>query len=312
MGEYVRTLSKSYFWGVDFLILVTLGTQDKSFDRLLKQIDNEIEKGTIKERVVVQAGYTKYNSNNMEIFDLVPSDMLESLANEARIIITHGGVGSILMGIKKGKVVIAAPRLKRYKEHTNDHQKQIIEEFSRRGYILELRDFDKLGKLIAKADNFRPKKFVSNTQNMVKLVDSYIEESNHISWYNRTKEILWYGFFGVLTTFVNIISFDLLDKCGLNTYFANFIAWFLSVLFAFITNKLFVFGEKSNNTLVFFKSLCSFFFFRILSLGIDMAGLFVCLNYFHLTKMISKVLMNVVVIVANYVFSKLFVFNKSK
>lgn len=131
---------------MDILILVTLGTQDKGFERLLKQIDLEIEKNNIKEKVIVQAGYTKYNSSNMEIFDFISSGEFEKLVNKSRIIITHGGVGSILSGVKKGKVVIAAPRLKKYKEHTNDHQKQIVKEFADRGYILELRDFSKLGK----------------------------------------------------------------------------------------------------------------------------------------------------------------------
>ena len=56
---------------MDFLILVVLGTQDKEFSRLLKAIDNEIEKGVITDKVVVQAGQTKYSSPNMEIFDLL-------------------------------------------------------------------------------------------------------------------------------------------------------------------------------------------------------------------------------------------------
>ena len=110
------------------MIFVTLGTQDKGFDRLLKQIDKEIEKGTIKEKVVVQAGHTKYESKNMEIFDLVSTDEFEEYMDKASIVITHGGVGSILAGIKRGKVVIAAARLAKYKEHNNDHQKQIIRE----------------------------------------------------------------------------------------------------------------------------------------------------------------------------------------
>ena len=118
-------------------------------------------------------------------------------------------------------MVIAAARLAKYKEHNNDHQKQIIREFADDGYILELRDFDKLGKLILKAKTFKPKKFTSNTKNMVKLIEDYIEEENHTSWYNKVKEILWYGFFGVLTTVVNIVSFYFLDKAGLNTYLAN-------------------------------------------------------------------------------------------
>ena len=227
------------------MILVTLGTQDKGFPRLLKQIDEEIKKGNIKEKVIVQAGCTKYESDNMEIFDLIPSDEFDKLVARADLIITHGGAGSILTAIKKNKKVIAAARLKKYKEHTNDHQIQIVKEFAKDGYILELRDFSKLGKLIVKSKTFKPKKFVSNTPNMLKMIDDYIEESNHVSWYNKTKEILWYGFFGVLTTLINIVSFSLLDKAGVEVYFANFIAWVLSVLFAFITNKVFVFGSRS-------------------------------------------------------------------
>ena len=292
------------------MILVTLGTQDKGFERLLKQIDEEIKNGNIREKVVVQAGYTKYESPNMEIFDLIPADKFDDLVSKARLIITHAGAGSILSAVKKGKVVIAAPRLKKYGEHTNDHQLQIAKEFADAGYILELRDFQKLGKLLEKSKTFKPKKFVSNTSNMVKLVSDYIEEADNISWYNKYSEILWYGFFGVLTTLINIVSFTLLDKTGLNVYFSNLLAWFLSVLFAFITNKLFVFNSKDFTFKVFFKELVSFFFFRIVSLGIDMAGMYICLEAIKLNKMISKIIVNVVVIIANYVFSKLFIFKK--
>ncbi len=292
------------------MILVTLGTQDKEFSRLLKQIDKEISIGTIKEKVIVQAGYTKYQSDNMEIFDLVSPEKLSELTSQARIIITHGGAGSILDGIKKGKIVIAAARLKKYKEHTNDHQKQIIKEFTDKGYILELRDFAKLGKILEKAETFKPKKYISNTDNMINLIDNYIEETDHISWYNKSKEVLWYIFFGALTTLINIFSFYLLDKAGLNTYIANLIAWIISILFAFVTNKLFVFNSKSMKFSTFMKELVFFFFFRILSLGIDMVGLFICLDFLHLSKMFSKVIINIIVIIANYIFSKLFIFRK--
>lgn len=297
---------------MDLLIFVTLGTQDKSFERLLKQIDLDIEKGNIKEKVIVQAGHTKYSSDNMEIFDFLANDEFEKMINKSRIIITHGGVGSILTGLKKGKVVIAAARLKKYKEHTNDHQKQIIKEFTDRGYILELRDFSKLSKIIEKAERFRAKKFVSNTPNFVSVVESIIEEDDHVSWYNKYKEFLWYGFFGVLTTLVNIVSFYVFDKTGLNTYISNLIAWILSVLFAFITNKLFVFGSKSFKFSIFIKEMFSFFFFRILSLGIDMVGLFTCLDVFKLSKLVSKIIVNIIVIIFNYIFSKLFIFKKDK
>ena len=69
---------------MDILILVTLGTQDKGFERLLKQIELEIDKKNITEKVVVQAGYTKYESDKMEIFDFVSNQELEKLVKSSR------------------------------------------------------------------------------------------------------------------------------------------------------------------------------------------------------------------------------------
>lgn len=157
------------------MIFVTLGTNDESFERLLKAIDKEIEKGTIKERVVVQAGCTKYSSKNMEILDLVPRDEFDKLISECDLLITHGGVGSILTGINKGKKVIAVPRLSKYKEHGNDHQLQIVDNFSERKYILAVKDLNKLGKTIEKAKTFKPHKFVSNTHNIISMIEDYID-----------------------------------------------------------------------------------------------------------------------------------------
>lgn len=292
------------------MIFVTLGTQDKTFERLLIAIDKAVEKGEITDRVVVQAGNTKYESKNMEIFDLISPDEFNKLVDECDLLITHGGTGSILSAVKKGKKVIAAARLKKYKEHVNDHQKQIIKEFEKEGYLVELKDFNQVGKTIKKAQKFKPKKFKSNTENMINLLENIIEEDNNTSWYNKIKEVIWYGFFGVLTTLVNIISFYFLDKTGMNVYLNNFIAWFLSVLFAFITNKLYVFNSKSLDKKVVIKEICSFFFFRILSLGIDMAGMYICISLLNIGKMISKIIMNIIVIVANYIFSKIFIFKK--
>lgn len=294
------------------MIFVTLGTQDKTFERLLIAIDKAIEKGEITDRVVVQAGNTKYESKNMEIFDLISPDEFNKLVDECDLLITHGGTGSILSAVKKGKKVIAAARLKKYKEHVNDHQKQIIKEFEKEGYLVELKDFNQVGKTIKKAQKFKPKKFKSNTENMINLLENIIEEDNNTSWYNKIKEVIWYGFFGVLTTLVNIISFYFLDKTGMNVYLNNFIAWFLSVLFAFITNKLYVFNSKSLDKKVVIKEICSFFFFRILSLGIDMAGMYICISLLNIGKMISKIIMNIIVIVANYIFSKIFIFKKKE
>ena len=292
------------------MIFVTLGTQDKSFERLLQAIDREIERGNIKEKVIVQAGYTKYETKNMEIMDLVSQDEFDKLMKECSLLITHGGVGSILTGIKYGKPVIAAARLKKYKEHNNDHQKQIIKEFGDLGYILELRDFNKLGKMIEKSKTFKARKFTSNTHNMVKLVSDYIEEDNHTSWFNKFREVLMYLFFGGLTTVVNIVSFYILRKLSVEVYVSNIIAWLIAVIFAFITNKLFVFESRGKSKKENARELISFFGFRILSLGFDMGSMFLLIDILHVGEMISKILANILVIILNYIFSKLFIFKK--
>lgn len=157
------------------MILVTLGTNDKKFYRILEEIDRLIDNGKIKEKVIVQAGCSAdYKSNNMEIFDLIPIDEFNKLISKCDLLITHGGVGSIIDGLKKNKKIIAVARLKKYNEHHNDHQLQIVENFSNAGYILNLKDISHLEKLIEKAKTFKPKKYVSNTENMVKLVDDLI------------------------------------------------------------------------------------------------------------------------------------------
>ncbi len=292
------------------MIFVTLGTQDKSFSRLLKAIDKEIEKGTIKDKVVVQAGLTKYKSKNMEIFDLIPADKFDQYIEKSDLVITHGGAGSILTALKKNKKVIAAARLSKYKEHTNDHQIQIVKEFSDEGYILELNDFNKLGKLIEKSKKFKPKKFMSNTKNMIKLLEDYIEDVNHISWFNKYREALLYLFFGGCTTLVNIVAFYIIRKFGVSTYITNIIAWFLSVVFAFITNKLFVFESKNTSFKDSFKECFSFFLFRVISLVFDMGIMYLLIDLLNINEMVSKVFSNIFVIIINYVFSKLFIFKK--
>ncbi len=159
------------------MILVTLGTQDKPFTRLVDAVQEQINKGNIKDRVVVQAGCTTYKSNDMEIFDLIPKDDFEKLISECDLLITHGGVSSILTGLKNKKKVIAAARLKQYGEHTNDHQLQIIENFTKSGYILSLDDFEDLGKIIKKSKSFKQKKYKSNTKNMIKLIENFIDNN---------------------------------------------------------------------------------------------------------------------------------------
>ena len=158
------------------MILVTLGTQDKNFVRLLEKIDQLINNGLIKDKVIVQAGFTKYNSENMEIFDLIPQEEFNDLMDKADIIITHGGVGNIISALEKNKKVIAVPRLAKYGEHINDHQTQIIAKFNALGYIIGLQDVDELDDAVKQIKKFKPKKFVHDNSKMLNLVSELIDK----------------------------------------------------------------------------------------------------------------------------------------
>ena len=159
------------------MILVILGTQDKTFTRLLDAVQRQIDLGNIKEKVIVQAGSTKYKSKDMEIFDLIKADDFKKLVKEASLIITHGGEGSIMDGLKNNKKIIAAPRLKKYNEHVNDHQIEIVDEYAKLGYIIPLKDFNMLDKLLKRIDKFKIKEFNSNTNNMITLIENYINNN---------------------------------------------------------------------------------------------------------------------------------------
>lgn len=159
------------------MILVLLGTQDNSFERLLKQIENCIDEKVIKEEVIVQAGNTKYNSERMQIIDLISREELNSLVQKASFIITHGGVGSIIGALNENKKVIAVPRKHKYKEHVNDHQTQIVENFDKEGYIIGINDVEDLKVAIGKIKDFKPKKYTSNTENFIKIIENYINNN---------------------------------------------------------------------------------------------------------------------------------------
>lgn len=157
------------------MILVTLGTQDKKFTRLLDAIEKAVEEGAIQERVVVQAGYTPYQSSRMEIFDYLEQDEFRRLLQEADLVITHGGVGTIMTALKSRKKILAAARLAQYKEHLNDHQTQLLETFEKQGYLIYMRDLSDIRPYLEQAKTFQPREYASNTSHMISLIEDWID-----------------------------------------------------------------------------------------------------------------------------------------
>ncbi len=159
------------------MILILLGTQDNSFHRLLEEVQALIDKKVITEKVVVQAGRTKYESKDMEIHSLMPEEELKEIMKKADLVITHGGVGSIVMALKMEKKVIAVPRLSEFGEHINNHQIQIIETFNSQEFLIGITDLKELGNALEKAKEFKPKKFKSETEHMINLIEEFIDNN---------------------------------------------------------------------------------------------------------------------------------------
>lgn len=130
--------------------------------------------------------------------------------------------------------------------------------------------------------------------------------------YKKYEEKINYLIFGVLTTFVNLIVYALCTKLfSINYMISNIIAWILSVLFAYITNKKYVFKSKCDSNKKVIYEIFQFFKYRVLSFIIcDMLLLCLFVELLNMNDMIAKVIIQVVVIVLNYLFSKLFVFKK--
>ena len=159
------------------MILVLLGTQNNSFHRLLEEIQKNIDNGNIQEEVVVQKGYTKFESENMTLYNQLPLDEIKQLTEKADLVITHGGVGSIINSIEKNKKVIAVPRLKEYSEHVNDHQLDIIKSFNEMGYIIGLNGVEELENALKKVSDFEPRPYIKNTGNILKIVENFIDNN---------------------------------------------------------------------------------------------------------------------------------------
>lgn len=120
------------------------------------------------------------------------------------------------------------------------------------------------------------------------------------------RELFWYVVFGVLTTVVNILVYLLFARIfNVNYIYSNIIAWFLSVLFAYITNRIWVFESKSSNII---KEASYFFAGRIFSGVLDTGLMYVFIDLLSFGDEFSKIIIQVIVVIVNYVLSKYVVF----
>ena len=132
--------------------------------------------------------------------------------------------------------------------------------------------------------------------------------------YFKYKEIINYLVFGGLATVVNFVTYFIVARLiGIDKVLSSGISWFFSVLFAYITNKLFVFESKTDGIKAILIEMGSFFLARIVS-GIlcDVGTFALMVNVFNINDLFAKVVTQIMVVIVNYVFSKLIIFRKKK
>ena len=131
-------------------------------------------------------------------------------------------------------------------------------------------------------------------------------------FYEKNKSMLLYLFFGAVTTAVSFISFWLFDRALGSEWVlvSNVLSWILAVFVAFVTNRIWVFQARTEGKKAYFIQMFQFALSRVATLLIESGILLVFVTWLHSNALIVKICTSVIVVILNYVFSKLFVFRK--
>lgn len=156
------------------MIFVTVGSQKFQFDRLLEMIDVLIEQGSIVDEVFAQIGYSTYVPRNYGYERFLDRTYFDFMIDKCDVVITHGGTGVIIGAVKKGKKVIAVPRLSRYGEHVDDHQLQLLHQFDELSIILACYDVANLKECYMDLEHVTFRPYQSNTMRLIESIDSFI------------------------------------------------------------------------------------------------------------------------------------------
>lgn len=157
------------------MIFVTLGSQKFQFDRLLIKLDELIEQGIISDDVIAQIGASTYTPKHFKYVNFMDRQEFADTMDQSEIVITHGGTGVIIGAVKKGKKVIAVPRLARYGEHVDDHQLQLLHQFDELGIICACYEVEDMEQYVKKIDTMTFRPYVSNTNVIIDSIEDYLK-----------------------------------------------------------------------------------------------------------------------------------------
>ena len=156
------------------MIFVAVGTQKFQLNRLLKAIDELIDRGVLTEEVFAQTGHSDYVPRNYGHRDFLSQEEFQSYISGCDLLITHGGVATIISSLKQDKRVVVYPRLAKFDEHVDDHQFQIAENFSHKNLALMCREEDDLGAILEQARTHPFSRYVSQRELVTKTIRDYL------------------------------------------------------------------------------------------------------------------------------------------
>lgn len=158
------------------MIFVTLGSQKFQFNRLLMELDKLVEEKKISNDIFAQIGYSDYKPKNYEFKEFLDREQFAEIMERCEIVITHGGTGAIVGAVKREKKVIAVPRLAKFGEHVDDHQLQIIDQFTDMNFIVGVKDTNEIYEALELLKTMKFKKYISNTENIINEIEKYINQ----------------------------------------------------------------------------------------------------------------------------------------
>ena len=156
-------------------IFVALGTHKQQFNRLLRALDDLAENKALDAEIFAQIGSSDYEPKNFPFKRFLNPKEYEQRMRNADIVISHAGAGSIITALKYEKPLVVVPRLKRFGEHTNDHQIDLAKALAERHKVLAVFDLKELPKAIEKAKHFKPET-ESDRAKLIARIRKFLEE----------------------------------------------------------------------------------------------------------------------------------------
>ncbi len=177
MGSAAKTVSERAVRRVIAMIFVTVGNHNQPFTRLFRELDQLVSDRKLTERIVCQTGYTDFtfHSDVFESRAFFTMAEFHSLVSISDVYITHAGHGSILNGLKHLKKPVVVPRLKRWAEHTNDHQLDIVRELAKDNLIIPVFDVNDLAEAVELARQSHGSGIATGTDKIIKIIETFID-----------------------------------------------------------------------------------------------------------------------------------------